>query len=135
MHNACDVSGKFPQEISFGNESRSRKEKIMKFLKWVFQTLAIRSQLEKKYIKQLKEETFPSCLLNKFKDQKGIKKQHHFRQRYCLPVKIRPSSATYDHDEMHSLHQQTFLRHDAWQTELSDCGYFAHYRSQKVAVW
>ena len=73
MHNACDVSGKFPQEISFGNESRSRKEKIMKFLKWVFQTLAIRSQLEKKYIKQLKEETFPSCLLNKFKDQKGIK--------------------------------------------------------------
>ena len=33
---------------------------------------------------------------------------------------------------MHSLHQQTFLRHGAWQTELSYCGYFPHYRSEKV---
>ena len=79
---------------------------------------------------------FPSCLLNKSLKVKKEedKKQPRFRQRSCLPVKIRPSSATYDPDEIYSLHQQTFLRHDAWQTELSDCGYFAHYRSQKVAV-
>ena len=53
------------QEISSGNESRSRKEKMMKLLKRVFQTLAIRSHLKKKIIKQLKEEMLPSCLLNK----------------------------------------------------------------------
>ena len=47
------------------------------------------------------------------------KKQHHFQQRSYFPVQIQPSSATYDPDEMHSLHQQIFLRHDAWQTELS----------------
>ena len=124
------------QEISSGNESRLRMEKMMKSLKRVFQTLAIRSQLKKIIIKQLKEEMFPSCLLTKSLKVKKEeeKKQPRFRQRSCLPVKIRPSSATYDPDEMCSLHQQTFLRHDAWQTELSDCGYFAHYRSQKVAV-
>ena len=94
----------------------------------------------KKIIKRLKEEMFPSCLLNKSlkikkKKKKEKKKQHSFRQMSCLPVKIRPLiDATYDPNEMHSLHQQTFLRHDAWQTELSDCGYFAHYRSQKVAI-
>ena len=57
------------------------------------------------------------------------KKQRSFRQRSCLPVEIRPSSATYDPDEMRSLHQQIFLRQNAWQTELSGCSYFAHYRS------
>ena len=78
---------------------------------------------------------FPSCLLNKsLKIKKEEKKQHRFQQRSCLPVKIRSSSATYDPDEMRLLHLQTFVRHDAWQTELSGCGYFAHYRSQKVAV-
>ena len=79
---------------------------------------------------------FLSCLLNKsVKIKKGEKKQHSFRQRSCLPVKIQPLiDATYDPNKMHLLHQQTFLKHDAWQIELSDCGYFIHYHSQKVAV-
>ena len=37
---------------------------MMKSLKWVFQTLVIRLQLKKNKNK-LKEEIFPSCLLNK----------------------------------------------------------------------
>ena len=92
---------------------------------------------KKKLIKQLKEEMFPSCFLHKsLKIKKGKKrKQHSFRQRSCLPVKIQSLiDATYDPNEMHSLHQETFLRHDAWQTEQSDCDYFAYYCSQKVVV-
>ena len=63
---------------------------------------------------------FPSCLLNKsVKIKKEEKKATSITaKRFCLPVKIRPSSATYDPHEIRSLHQQTFLKHDAWQTEL-----------------
>ena len=54
----------------------SRKEKMMKSLKRVFQILKIRSQLKKKT--QLKEEMFRSCLLNKSVKKK---KQHRLRQK------------------------------------------------------
>ena len=43
---------------SSGNESRSRKKKMMKSLKWVFKTL-------ENWKKKLKEEIFALCLLNK----------------------------------------------------------------------
>ena len=61
---------------------------------------------------------FPPCLLNEsLKIKKGKNQQHRFRQRSCLPVKIGPLiDATYDPNAMRSLRQQTFLRHDVWQT-------------------
>ena len=66
---------------SSGNESCSRKKKMVKSLKWVFKTL-------ENWKKKLKEEIFALCLLNKsLKLKKEEKKQHRIQQRSCLPVK------------------------------------------------